>query len=346
VNETESKRLVEDGVISFEQAEGISGERHRLPDWAGSRTVEWLAYFGGLALFVATVLVMLDVMYSGLNFGALAEIDPTNTFGLLGLIGAFAQPDNIPGGIVALIGALALFGVGWRLAKAGGASGRAAGFDLFLGFLLSGLATSLLLTDLDIGDFTPIVMAIPIVVFAVFVWRTQPGLPTQVALFMMVVQVVDALLVLVQVTDRTDPGIGWLPLLVQFAVGLLWIALGSAGAVRPRNTAFVLGALYAWTATTDLFGSGDGWIVMPVLVTLLFYWMGVSRRSSVLAGFGAFSMFVLIGQVMSLIYDSPTLRTYELWFGIPAIVAALGALWLVSGGAKKPAMAAAPPSEE
>jgi len=347
VNDTESKRLVEDGVISFEQAEGISGERHRLPDWAGPRTVEWLGYFAGLALFVATFLVMLDVMYSGFDFGALSGLDPTNTFGLLGLMAALSRPDNIPGGIVALIGALALFGIGWRFSRGGGAAGRTAGFDLFLGFVLASMATDLLLTDLDIGDFTPLVLVIPIVVFAVFVWRTQPSLLTQVALFLMVTQVVNAFLVLVQATDLDNPGVGWLPLLIQLAVGFLWIALGSAGAVRPRNTAFVLGAFYAWTAAIDLFGSGDGWIVVSILVTLLFYWMGVSRRSSVLAAFGAVSTLFLVLQVMTVVYDDmPSLRTFEFWYGIPAIAAALAALWLISGGAQTPAMAAAPPSEE
>jgi len=344
VNESESRRLVEDGVISFEQAEGISGERHRLPDWAGPRTIEWLGYFGAAALFFATVVLVGDLVDAG-------NID------ILDILGGL---NNVAGGIAALVGGALLLAIGWRFAKStDGAARRSAGFMLLAGYGLAALASWLLLLDLDLGDFTPVVNVIPIIVVAVFVWRTAPSLPTQLALFSMVTQVVSSFLVLVQVTERTDlqsmvvgvalggtpdVGRGWVPTMVAFAVGLLWIAMGSAGTLRPRNAAFVIGSLYAWVAAIELFASGDGWIVVSVLFTGLLVWMAVSRRSSVLGAIGAVSTFGLIGQVMSLFVDSPGTTTLELWFGIPGAAALGGALMLLmrSGGASTKATTPAP----
>lgn len=342
MNESESRRLVEDGVISFEQAEGVSGERHRLPDWAGPRMIEWLGYVAAGALFLATAVLIGDLVDSG-------------DISILDILGGL---DNVPGGVAATVGAAILLGAGWRIAKsAEGASRRSGGFTLAAGYLLAAVASWLLLLDLDIGDFTPIVNVIPIVVFAVFVWRTAPSLPTQLALFTMVIQVVSAFLILVQVTERTDlssmvfavmlggtPELnqGWVPSLVALAVGLLWIAMGSAGTLRPRNTAFAVGSLYAWFQAIELFGTGDGWIVVSVLFTALLLWLAVSRRSSVLGGIGAFSALVLIGQVMSLFVDAPSLRTIELWFGIPGAIAMLGALMLLMRSGGGPAQMAAP----
>ena len=338
MNDSERRRLVEDGVVSFEQAEGITGERYRLPEWAGARTVEWLGYFGALALFFTTFVFVFDL----LDLGGMSPV------GLLGSV------NNVPPGIAALIGAAVLLIAGWRLAQdRAGAIGRSAGFTLLLGFALASTATALLLMDLDIGDFTAIVTVIPIVVVAVFVWRTKPSLPTQLALFAMVVQVVTAILILIQVTEPLNlPGLvamtvlggtpdvtaGWLPTLIDLAVGLLWIAMGSAGSLRPRNTAFVIGAIYSWLSAVRLFGSGDGWIVVSILLSALFFWLAVSRRSSVLAGIGAFSAVVLVGQAMSLFTDSPGTTTLELWFGIPGAVALVGALLLLMRSGTVPAV--------
>ncbi|MFH1104150.1 MAG: hypothetical protein V1757_04280 [Actinomycetota bacterium] len=346
MNESESRRLVEDGVISFEQAEGISGERHRLPDWTGPRTIEWLGYVGAIALFITTVVMVIDLLTPGED---------------LALLGFFGDLDNIPGGLAALLGAVVLLGVGWRLSKGQGATRRASGFVLLLGYLLGTLAIELLLQDLDLKDFTPIVVVIPVIVLAVFVWRRCPSLPTQLALFSMVVQTVSAFLVLFQITDRVDfqsvvlgamlggsvdVATRWVAALVALAVGLLWIAMGSAGTVRPRNTAFVLGGVYAWLQAFRLFGTADGWIAVSVLLTALFLWLAVSRRSSVLGGIGAVSAVVLIRQVMSLFIDAPTLRGLALEFGIPGAIALLGALMLAmrSGGASTAAASPAAPA--
>ena len=345
MNESESRRLVEDGVISFEQAEGISGERHRLPDWAGARTVEWLGYVGAAAFLLATVVLTFDLMadnFSALEFFALGDVD------------------NIPGGLVALVGGLVLLAVGWRLAKGTeGATRRAAGFVLLFGVFAAALGSQLLLLDLDINDFTPLVTVIPLVVFALFAWRTWPSLPTQLALFAMVVQVVTAFLVLFQAVDLIAPeeavlavalggapetAQGWLPLLVDLVLGLLWIAMGSAGTLRPRNTAFVIGGVYGWVATVTLYSTGDGWIIVSVLFTAVLIWMAVSRRSSVLGGVGAFSVLALVLQSMMLFTDDPGALDFELWYGIPSVVALGAALMLASrsGGAAKTAAAPAP----
>lgn len=346
MNDSERSRLVDDGVISFEQAEGITGERHRLPDWAGSRTVEWLGYFGALALFITTFVFVIDL----LDF---------RTSSPLALLGGF---DNVPSGLAALVGGAVLLVAGWRLAReSAGAAGRAAGFILLLGFILAELATSLLLTDLDMGDFTAIVRVAPVVAFALFVWRTKPSLPTQLALFVMVTQVVTATLILLQITEGSDvqgmlvtaalggvPDVtsGWLVGLINLAVGLVWIAMGSAGSLRPRNTAFVIGAAYAWLAGIELFSSGDGWIVVSILISALFFWLAVTRRSSVLAGIGAFSVIALIVQVMSLLVDSPGATTLELFFGIPGAVALIGALMLLSRSPSSAGATGASPEPE
>jgi hypothetical protein len=331
-------------VISFEASEGISGERHR-PQVA-ARTIEWLGYIGAIALFITTVVMVIDLLTPGNE---------------LGLLGFFGDLDNVPGGLAALAGAAVLLAVGWWLSKGQGATRRASGFVLLLGYLLGTLAIQLLLRDLDLEDFTPIVVVIPVIVLAVFVWRRCPSLPTQLALFSMVVQTVSAFLVLFQITERVDfqslvlggvlggtvdVATSWVAALVALAVGLLWIAMGSAGTVRPRNTAFVLGGVYAWVQAYRLFGTGDGWIVVSVLLTGLFLWLAVSRRSSVLGGIGAVSAVVLIRQVMSLFIDAPTLRGLALEFGVPGAIALLIALMLAmrSGGASAAAASPATPA--
>jgi hypothetical protein len=344
VNESESRRIVDDGVISFEQAEGISGERYRLPDWSGGRTVEWLMYLAAGALFLCTVLSVFDA----LDFQAIALFDPAG------------QLPNLHAGLVALVGAVVLLFGGWLVSRSSDrAAKRASGFVLLLGFVAGAIATDLLLLDLDIKDFTPIVTVLPIIVLAVFVWRAHPALPTQLALFFMVTQLVSAFLVLFQVVDRPDfstmvasvalggvPTIaqGWVPALVDIAVGLLWMAMGSAGTLRPRNTAFAIGALYAGGSGLNLFGTGDGWIAVSILLSVLFVWMAVSRRSSVLGGIGAVSVLVLIAQVMSLVTDMPTLRDYEIWYGVPGLVALGLALMLGNRGAVASTRDATPPA--
>jgi hypothetical protein len=331
-------RLVDRGVISFEQAERLGGEAP--PDRPGGpRTVEVLGYVGAIALFIATIAGIVKVM--------LPE-DPLFAF-------ISGDLDTMQGGLVALAGAIVIFGTGYRFADRTGAVRRASGFLMLVGYGLATIAFSLLLFDLDIGDFTPIVVLIPSAIFAVLGWQRLRSVPTQLALFAVAVSALQAILVLIQVEEMlraTDFFISralggandlgsWISHAASVALGLAWIWLVRAGTIRPRNAGFLIGAVYAWVFSLALFGSADGWIVLTAALVLAYLWAASQWGASVLAAVGSVGVIILIVQVMSLVYEEPPGATdIILWYGIPGALAFAG-VWLFSDR-----RSAAPPTTE
>ncbi len=312
-------RLVADGFVSFEQAElagGTDGSQSPL------RLTEALGYIGALAVFIATIALMFEVAVSeDFLFGGI---------------------DNIPGGLVTLVGAALLGWVGYRFtASSQGAVKRSGGLVLGSAFGLWVVTVTLLLQDLDVGDFTPLVVVLPIVVAAWLIWSRFQSVPTQLVSFVTVVQVVQALLVLVQIVEYSSPQTmiartiisgsppapEWIATLIAVAVGVAWLWYTSEGVIRPRNTGFALGAIYAGFNGIILFGTADGWVVLFAAVTLAVLYGGLTWRSSVLLGAGAAGVLFLIVMVMSILVDSPTAVTFALWFGIPGLAALAYAIW-------------------
>ena len=314
------------GHISFEQAEGIAGRSGKAPV-GGPRVAEMLGYFGAVGLAVATMVLAIDTAFSD--------------GGVEGLM--FGQFDNVPAGLIALLGAAILLVFGTRFADhAPGAIKRAGSFMLLAAFGLASVAFGFLLYDLDLGDFTPLVRLLPVAAVALYIYFRAPSVPTQLALFATAVEAVSAVLVLIQVEDPVEPTTmilstamggtpdtgGWVTLAVSTALGLAWIWLGFKGFLRTRNTAFALGAFYAWINTIQLFGTADGWIVLSIAIALGFVWAAATWQSSVLAAFATVAVTVLIAQFVSIATDSPTVTTWELAYGIPGAAAVFGAWWL------------------
>jgi len=320
-------RWIDRGVISFEQAERLEGDAP--PDRPGGpRTIEVLGYFGAIALVIATIAWIAKVLI------------PDDPFALLS-----GDLNTMQGGLIALAGAIVVFGTGYQFADRTGAVRRAAGFALLLGYGLATLSFSLLLYDLDIDDFTPAVVVIPSVVVAVIGWQRLQSVPTQLALFAMSVSALQAILVLIQVeepVETTDiaisamlggaPGsLSWISYLAFVALGLAWIWLARAGTFTPRNAGFAIGAIYAWVFTIALFGTDDGWLALTVVVVAAYIWAATQWGSSVLGAIGAFGTIAIILQVMTIVFEEgPELTDVILWYGVPGVLA-LGAVWAIIG---------------
>src|SRR3989304_4784084 len=72
----EDDGAVRGGHISFEQAEGIIGRTGKAPVM-GPRAAEVLAYFGAVALVVATLVLAYDVAFGALSVGQRSPSVPT-----------------------------------------------------------------------------------------------------------------------------------------------------------------------------------------------------------------------------------------------------------------------------
>lgn len=325
-------------VISFEQAERMTAEP--LPDPVGGpRTVEFLAFIGAVAVAVATIALVIRVAFPS---------DPMLSL----FVGSF---DNVSGGLVALAGALIVFGTGYRFAGRGGAIGRGAGFMLLVGYAIAQAGFGLLLFDLDLGDATPLVVLLPSAAVAVLGWFRLRSVPTQLALFSVAVSAVSALLVLLQIQDYIDPTMlatstvfgatpdvgGWEAHLANVALGAAWVWFARTGVLLPRNTAFFIGAAWAVLFGLALFGTADGWMVLSGAIALGLFVTATQWRSSVLAGVGAFAGLALIVQLMTLVLDEPSATSVMFWFGIPGLLA-LGGVWALSG--RSPERPAPPPT--
>jgi hypothetical protein len=313
-------------VISFEQAERMAAEPP--PDRVGGpRTVEFLVFVGAVAVAVATIALVIRVAFPS---------DP-----MLGLfLGSF---DNVSGGLVALGGAVIVFGTGYRFAGRGGAIGRGAGFALLVGYVLAQAGFGLLLLDLDLGDATPLVVLLPSAAVAVLGWRCLRSVPTQLALFSVAVSAVSALLVLAQIQDYIDPSMlatsaafgttpdigGWEAHLANVALGAAWVWFARTGVLLPRNTAFFIGAAWAVVFGLSLFETADGWLVLSGAIALALFITATQWRSSVLGAIGAFAGLALIVQLMMLVLDEPSATAFILWFGIPGLLS-LGGVWLLN----------------
>jgi hypothetical protein len=342
---TSTGEWVRAGHISFEQAEAIAGRPER-SSIVGPRLAEVLAYAGTVGVFVATILLTVDVAGDDL---------------LLDLF--VGSLDNIPAGLVALLGSIVLLVMGTRLADSSeGAISRSGGFTLFGGWALSVVAFQFLLYDLDVSDLTPLIVLIPSALIALYVWRVKPSTPTHIAVFLVAVQFITSLLVLFQIQDQitvssilgavaldSAPDIQqWLTQLIGVAFGAAWIWLGATGRARPRNAAFFLGALYAWVNVMQLYASDDGWIVLSAAIALAFAWGATQWRASVLAAFSAVATVVLIAQIVDLVADAPSITTVALSYGIPGLVGLIAAIAMAGDGGGAPAAAApsAMPSPE
>ena len=306
-------RLLKNGFISFEQAE-LAGE----PDGTPSplRLAEVLGYFGSVALFVATIALMIEVAISD-DF-------------------LFGGIDNIPGGFVVLVGAVLLFAIGYRLTgQEEGAVKRAGGFTLASGFGLWAIAANLLLLELDAADFTPLLIAIPIAAAALWIYQRHESVPTQLVLFFTAVQVLNAVLVLIQVNEWVSPQeqvirvavtggapeFEWLALVFGAALGVAWVWFTNEGLFRPRNTGFAVGALYAGAEGLALYGSDDGWIILFAGITGFVIYSGLTWRSSVLLGIGTAGLVIFIMMMINVLVDDITAVSIALWFGIPGLAA-------------------------
>jgi hypothetical protein len=324
---TERDRWVDRGAISFEQAERLDGDAP--PDKPGGpRTAEVLGYIGAVALFIATFAAVIKVMLPD---------DPMLGF----LTGDF---DNLLGGAVALIGAALVFGTGYRFADRTGAVRRSSGFLMLLGWSLATVAAGLLLIELDIGDFTPIVVVIPSAVVALIGYGRLNSVPTQLALFAVATNVLAAILVLIQVEEAKEitdlvltaalgasPDLGsWISFVASVGLGLTWVWLARTGGVAPRNAAFLIGSVYAWLFGIALYSTADGWTALSLGLVVAFLWGARQWGTSVLAAVGSLGAIVLVAQVMGLVHDGIGVNEVLLWFGIVG-AAATGAFWMLNG---------------
>jgi hypothetical protein len=340
---TGAERQGDRAVISFEQSERLSGDPP--PEaFGGPRTVEILAYIGAIGAFIATIAAVIKVSLPA---------DP-----LLGLL--MGNLDNVPGGLIALVGAVVVFGTGYRFAGTDGAVRRASGFLLLLGYLLAAGGFGLLLFDLDLGDATPLVVLVPSAAVAVAGWRRLRSVPTQLALFIVAVNAVRAILILTQVEELLDPtamamtaALGgtpdfgsWISHLVYVALGLAWVWAGHSALIVPRNAAFFVGSSFALVFGLALFESADGWMILSGALVIAYAWAAMRWRSSVLAAVGAIAATVAIVQVMSLVYDDPPGTTdVILWFGIPGVLALIVAWGLALPARGAPEAAPESPPE-
>ena len=337
---SDTDRLVDRGVVSFEQAERFQGDA--APDKAGGpRTVEVLAYIGAIGLFIATVALVVKV--------ALPD-DP-----LLGLLSD--DFENITGGLVALLGAVIVFGTGYQFAAREGAVRRGSGFMLLAGWALASVGFFLLLFDLDIEDFTPIVVLIPSAAVAVIAWMRLRSVPTQLALFAVAVNLLSAILILIQVNERIEvsdilftaavggtPSFGgWISHAANVALGLAWVWFARTGAIRPRNAAMFIGSVYASIWAFVLYGTDDNWLILVGVLALSFLWAATRWGSSVLGAIGTIGLVLVIIQAMDLVYEEgPGTNEFILWFGIAGGVAVVG-LWLFARGGESGTPAAMAP---
>jgi hypothetical protein len=255
----------------------------------------------------------------------------------------FGQFDNVPAGLITLVGSAILLVFGTRfVGNSAGAIKRSGSFILLAAFGLAAVAFGFLLYDLDLGDVTPLVRVLPVAAVALYIWFQSPSVPTQLALFATALEAVSAILVLIQVKDSVEPTTmilrtamggapdtgGWVTLAVGTALGLGWIWLGMKGILRTRNTAFALGAFYAWINAIQLFGTADGWIALSIVIAAGFVWGATAWQSSVLGGFATVALTVLVAQFVSIVVDSPSTTTWVIAYGVPGVAALAGAWWM------------------
>ncbi|MCH7583789.1 MAG: hypothetical protein IH941_01350 [Acidobacteria bacterium] len=306
-------RLLKNGFISFEQAE-LAGKPDGTP--SPPRLAEILGYFGAVALFVATIALTIEVAISD-DF-------------------LFGSIDNIPGGFVVLVGAVLLFAIGYRLTGHDeGATKRSGGLTLAAGFGLWAIATNLLLLELDAADFTPLLIVVPIAAAAWWTYQRHQSVPTQLVLFFAAVQILNAALVLIQVNEWVSPQdqviriavsggapeFEWLALVFGAALGVAWVWFTNEARLRPRNTGFAIGALYAGFQGLGLFQTDDGWIILFAAITGFVVYSGITWRSSVLLGIGTAGLIIFVVMLISILVDEVTAVSVALWFGIPGLAA-------------------------
>ncbi len=323
-------RLVKNGFISFEQAE-LAGDLDGTP--SPLRLTEVLGYFGSIALFIATIALMIDVAVS----------DDLLLDGI----------NSIPGGFVALIGAVLLFAVGYRLTDhEEGAIKRSGGMTLASGFGLWAIASNLLLQEIDAADVTPLLVIVPVVVAAVLVYRRHESVPTQLTLFFTTVQALNAVLVLIQINEWVStqdqvlriavtgnaPQYEWIGMAFQAGLGIAWIWITHKGLLRPRNTGFVVGTLFAGVQGYVLFGTDDGWIILFAAIAGFAIYGGVAWRSSVLLGLGAIGLLIFVNMMVAILVDEITAVSIAVWFGVPGLAAVGYSLFSLDRMAKEEAV--------
>jgi len=107
----------------------------------------------------------------------------------------------------------------------------------------------------------------------------------------------------------------------QAALGVAWIWFTNEGLIRPRNTGFAVGALYAGAQAVGLFNSDDGWIILFAAITGFVAYGGLAWRSSVLLAIGAIDLVIFITMMITILVDDVTAVSIALWFGIPGLAA-------------------------
>lgn len=295
---------VDHGRISFEQAESIDGAG---PDgFDRGRLIEALAYAGALLTAVAAL------MWAG-------DFVTPDSF--------LDEPSPIPAGIVTLIAAALMYGLGFGAARSkAGAALRASGFLLLIGVFLFAVSLSFLTEEIDLGDLESVLVSALILAAGWMAWRRRPSAPTHLALYSGVTGALGSLLVLIQLEDA-DPvtgglgafGVAYLVLLT--ALGATWVALAHQGRLPPKNAAYFLGGLTLVFAPIGLIAESDAYLALTALATGFLFAAGVKWRSSMLLALAALASLALAGEAAFVFLDDPTITLTELalWFGVPGL---------------------------
>jgi len=261
-------RWVERGIIRRDQADAILALEAG-GDGPGRRpaVAEALGYVGGTLALVAAG-----------SIGAESWAD-------LGRAGRLA---------VLAVATAALFGAGWRL-RAG--QGRALPRLASVLWMLSVATWAGLLAVLVTGrgDAFAVDPLLPVaagsLAYAAVLWRLEPRVLQQVALFAAAAATVGALADQLGSSAGLATGLGFL------ALGAAWLELGRRGLVRPRRTAETLGVLGLVAGPETIWAGTAGWaLLLGLAIALGLVAAGSLAGRPVLLGLGAAALFLFLAE--------------------------------------------------
>jgi len=319
---------VDEGLISFEQAEAIEGDR---TPWPPLRLIEALLYLGAASFVLATFIWYFDVFFGDFYSGP-------NWWGAFG---------------VSIVAAAVLVALAYVLNQDVGGVRRAVGVLLAFAVLLVAVATSSAFGGLDFyGKWASLIDSLIVFAAAAGAWWLRKSVPTEVALFGGAAFVIVAIIALIQdsvfnpLTFDTGDLTGTAAGIIMWLLGGTWLWLGYRRTLRSANTAYLLGGITMVAASAGLaLGVNKWWVLLLIVTAPAVGAVGIHLRRTIPMVIGAFGVMIAVPLILVLWMDQPPeIRTWVMIYGIPGLLLMAGAVVLADRARKVPV--ATPPATE
>jgi len=307
---------VEEGLISFEQAEAIEGD---VAPWDPPRLVEVLLYLGLAAFSIATLIWFFDLLGDGY----------------------WTEPNRWGGFAVVFIAACVFSGLAYILNRDSGGIRRAVGALLATAVLMLAIALGAAFDAIEFtGQWAQLVMSLLVAAAAIGAWWLRKSVPTELALFLGVTSVLVAVIELIQEASfNTDPYAAVSSLnpatftgttagILMWLLGCAWIWLGYRRMLRSPNTAYLLGGATAAFAAIGLTTAVNRWWIILLAVTALALCAAsVYLQNSLLMVVGVITVMISVPLGLSgWLQNAPAARTWVMIYGIPGLLVLVGSV--------------------